>query len=77
MEAGYGPGKRRRAVSMAKAVTSEAYDEGTFASHEVHGGIGISKEYGLHIYTKKARTYYQYLGDPTFHRNRIAQILAL
>lgn len=65
------------AVSIAKAVTSEAFDEGTFASHEVHAGIGISKEYGLHLYTKKARTYYQYLGDPTFHRNKIADLLAL
>ena len=71
------PEHAAEAVSIAKAVTSEAFDEGTFASHEVHAGIGISKEYGLHIYTKKARTYYQYLGDPAFHRNRIAEMLAL
>ena len=64
-------------VSIAKAVTSEAYDEGTFHSHEIHAGIGISKEYGLYLYTKKARTLFSYLGDPTHHRKRIAQQLAL
>ncbi|MBI2887802.1 MAG: acyl-CoA/acyl-ACP dehydrogenase [Chloroflexi bacterium] len=65
------------AVAVAKAVTSEAYERGTFHSHEVHAGIGISKEYGLHLYTKKARTLYSYLGDPTFHRKRIASLLAM
>jgi len=71
------PEHAAEAVSIAKAVTSEAYDEGTFSSHEVHAGIGISKEYGLHLYTKKARTLFNYLGDPTYHRNKIAQMLAL
>lgn len=65
------------AVSVAKAVASEAYERGTFHAHEVHAGIGISKEYGLHLYTKKARTLFSYLGDPSYHRSRIAQLLAL
>ena len=71
------PETAEEAVSIAKAVTSEAFDEGTFAAHEVHAGIGISKEYGLHIYTKKARTFFNYLGDPAYHRNKIANMLAL
>ena len=65
------------AVAMAKTVTSEAFDEGTFRSHEVHAGIGISKEYGLYLYTTKARTLYEYLGNPEHHRHTVAQLLKL
>ncbi len=66
-----------RAVSVAKAITSEAFDRGTFHAHEVHAGMGISREYPLYLYTKKARTLYHYLGDPAFHHNRIADELDL
>lgn len=65
------------AVAIAKAVTSEAYDEATFHSHEIHAGIGISQEYGLYLYTKKARTLAAYLGDATHHRGTIAGVLKL
>jgi len=68
---------RLRSVSVAKAITSEAFDRGTFHAHEVHAGMGISREYPLYLYTKKARTLYHYLGDPAFHHSRIADELDL
>ncbi len=64
-------------VSIAKTVTSEGFEWGTHHAHEVHAGIGYSKDYGLYLYTKKARTLFHYLGDPDFHRRRIAELLAL
>ncbi|MBI4498490.1 MAG: acyl-CoA/acyl-ACP dehydrogenase [Chloroflexi bacterium] len=65
------------AVAIAKAVASQGYHDACNASHEVHAGIGISREYPLYLYTKKARTLYHYLGDPVEHKKRVAAALAL
>jgi alkylation response protein AidB-like acyl-CoA dehydrogenase len=65
------------AISMAKVVASEGYPHGTEAAHHVHAGIGIDKEYGLYLYTKKSRTLQSYLGDPVHHRRRMARILEM
>lgn len=63
------------AIAMAQVVASESYPRSAEASHHVHAGIGIDKEYGLYLYTKKARTLLSYLGDPIHHRKRIAKFL--
>jgi alkylation response protein AidB-like acyl-CoA dehydrogenase len=65
------------AVSLAKAVSSEAFHECAHLAHEVHAGIGVQKGYPLYLYSKKAKTLYAYLGDPAYHRKRIAQLLKL
>lgn len=65
------------AISMAKAVASEGFHEACFFAHEVCGGIGTSKEFGLYLYTQRARSLYHYLGDPAYHRERIAQLLEM
>jgi len=65
------------AVSLAKAVASEAFHECAHLGHEVHAGIGVQKRYPLYLYSKKAKTLYSYLGDPYYHRKRIAQLLRL
>lgn len=62
-------------VAMAQVVASDGYPRSAEAAHHVHAGIGIDKEYGLYLYTKKARTMLSYLGDPVFHRQRVAQFL--
>lgn len=63
------------AVAVAKVVSSEGFHNACNFSHEVHAGIGISREYPLYLYTKKARTYFHYLGSPDFHKKRIANLL--
>jgi alkylation response protein AidB-like acyl-CoA dehydrogenase len=65
------------AISMAQVVASEGYPRSAEASHHVHAGIGIDKEYGLYLYTKKARTLLSYLGDPVYHRKRVAHFLEM
>ena len=62
-------------VAMAQVVASEGYPRSAEAAHHVHAGIGIDKEYGLYLYTKKARTLLSYLGDPVYHRGRVAKFL--
>ena len=64
-------------VHMAKAVSSEAYYQACNYAHEVHAGVGVMKEYGLTLHTKMSRTLYHYLGDPRFHKRRLAEALEL
>jgi len=65
------------AVSLAKAIVSEAFHECGHLGHEVHAGIGVQKGYPLYLYSKKSKTLYSYLGDPYYHRKRVAQLLEL
>lgn len=64
------------AVHMAKAVSSEAYVEACNAAHEVHAGQGSLVEYGLAAHTQMSRTLFSYLGDPRWHKRRMADALA-
>jgi alkylation response protein AidB-like acyl-CoA dehydrogenase len=65
----------RDAVHLAKAVSSEAYLEACNAAHEVHAGQGSLTEYGLAAHTQMSRTLFAYLGDPRWHKRRMADAL--
>ena len=62
-------------VHMAKAVASEAYLEACNAAHEVHAGMGVLIEYGLAAHTQMSRTLFHFLGDPRWHKRRMADAL--
>lgn len=64
------------AVHMAKAVSSEGYLEACNAAHEVHAGQGSLTEYGLVAHTQMSRTLFPYLGDPRWHKRRMADALS-
>jgi alkylation response protein AidB-like acyl-CoA dehydrogenase len=64
------------AVHMAKAVAGESYLEACNAAHEVHAGIGSDLGYGLVPHTQMSRTLFHYLGDPKWHKRRMADALA-
>jgi alkylation response protein AidB-like acyl-CoA dehydrogenase len=64
------------AVHMAKAVSSEAYLEACNAAHEVHAGQGSLTEYGLVAHTQMSRTLFSFLGDPRWHKRRMADALS-
>jgi alkylation response protein AidB-like acyl-CoA dehydrogenase len=63
------------AVHMAKAVSCEGYLEACNAAHEVHAGQGSLIEYGLAAHTQMSRTLFSYLGDPRWHKRRMADAL--
>lgn len=67
----------KTSIHLAKAVSSEGYYQACNSAHEVHAGVGVMREYGLTMHTKMSRTLYHYLGDPRFHRKRLAETLAL
>jgi alkylation response protein AidB-like acyl-CoA dehydrogenase len=63
------------AVHLAKAVTSEGFRQACDYAHEVHAGTGVMREYGLTLYTRLSRSLYHALGDPRYHRKRLAQLV--
>ena len=63
------------AVSVAKIVASEGFTRGTENAHYVHGGVSVDMKYGLYLYTKKSRTLFSYLGDPGYHKKRVARLM--
>jgi alkylation response protein AidB-like acyl-CoA dehydrogenase len=63
-------------VHLAKAVTAESHMEACNAAHEVHAGIGSAHEYGLTPHTQLSRTLFNYLGEPRWHKRRMADALA-
>lgn len=60
---------------LAKVVASEGYYDGCNYAHEAHGGIGTSYEYGLVAHTTMSRSLYHQLGDPQYHRGRLAKFM--
>lgn len=65
------------AASLAKATASEAFFHSAAECLQVHGGVGFTWEYDVHLYLKRARAGETFLGDPAWHRERIARRLGL
>jgi alkylation response protein AidB-like acyl-CoA dehydrogenase len=68
---------RALACSIAKAYTSDAYRHATGSGIQVHGGIGFTWEHDMHLYFKRAKASEVTLGDPTYHRELVAEALDL
>ena len=67
----------RAAASMAKAWCSDAYFHAASENIQIHGGIGFTWEHPAHLYLKRAKSSSLLLGDPVFHRDRLACELGL
>ncbi len=68
-------GPAAESVHLAKAVSSEAYWQVCGLAHQVFSGISFSKEHPITFHTRASRCLYHYLGDPSYHRQHIAQLL--
>ena len=64
-------------ASLVKAWCSEAYFCCAAESIQIHGGVGFTWEYDPHLHFKRARASESWLGDPNYHRERIAQAIGL
>ena len=65
------------AASLAKAYCSETYFFNAGTALQMHGGVGFTWEYDVHLYFKRARASESFLGDAPEHRERIAVELGL
>jgi alkylation response protein AidB-like acyl-CoA dehydrogenase len=64
-------------ASLAKAYCSEAYFHAAAENIQIHGGIGFTWEHPAHLYFKRAKTSELLLGDPTYHRELLAQRIGI
>jgi alkylation response protein AidB-like acyl-CoA dehydrogenase len=64
------------ASSIAKAYCGDAYTRVASNGIHVHGGIGFTWEHDMHLYFKRAKTNEVFLGDPTYHRDLVARLVA-
>ena len=61
------------ASSICKAYVSEAARKVCGDAIQVHGGIGFTWEYDLHLYMKRAKALEPLYGDAEYHRELIAR----
>ena len=61
-------------ASLAKARASDLAERVCNEAVQMHGGIGVTAEYDLGLYLKRARVIAQTLGDTVFHRDRYARL---
>jgi len=56
-----------REVAIAKAFANIACERVAFGAQQLHGGVGVDKEYDLHFYFRRAKAFALTLGSTPFH----------
>jgi alkylation response protein AidB-like acyl-CoA dehydrogenase len=64
-------------ASLAKATCSDAYFQCAAGAIQIHGGVGFTWEYDVHLYFKRARSTETLLGDAAYHRELVARQIGL
>ena len=64
-------------AALSKAYCSEAYFHAAAENIQIHGGIGFTWEHPAHLYFKRAKSSEIFLGDPTYHRELLAQRIGI
>ena len=62
-------------VSVAKYFTNKASQRVAFSAQQLHGGIGVSLEYDLHFYYRRAKAFELKLGPQALHLGRLGEML--
>ncbi len=75
--AGENPSELPQAASLAKAFCGDAFQRAATELIQIHGGIGFTWEHDAHLFYRRARVADVLLGDATYHRARLATLLAL
>jgi alkylation response protein AidB-like acyl-CoA dehydrogenase len=63
------------AASIAKSYCSDAFFKNAGEAIQIHGGVGFTWEYDVHLYFKRAKASEHYLGNGAWHRERLASLL--
>jgi alkylation response protein AidB-like acyl-CoA dehydrogenase len=63
-----------RHAALAKAHMADLYDRVTRDSTELHGGIGFTWEFDLHLWFRRAMFDRSFLGEAIYHRARAAEL---
>ena len=68
-------GELAEAASVAKSYCSDGYFKNASEAIQLHGGVGFTWEYDVHLYFKRAKSSEIFLGNAAYHREQIAKIL--
>jgi alkylation response protein AidB-like acyl-CoA dehydrogenase len=66
--------RAERHAALAKAHLTDLFDRATRVCTELHGGIGFTWEYDLHLWFRRAIFDRAYLGTAEYHRARAADL---
>jgi len=58
-------------ASLAKACASDAYMQTAIHTIQIHGGIGFTWDNDTHLWFKRAKSSEVFLGDATWHREKM------
>lgn len=67
----------RREALRAKAWANEACKRAAALGHQVHGGMGFTREYDLYLYSARMTTFAQLLGGTAWCYDRLADEIGL
>ncbi len=59
-------------AALVKALASDTYFHVAAENIQIHGGIGFTWEHDAHLYFKRAKSSELFLGDSSYHRERLA-----
>jgi alkylation response protein AidB-like acyl-CoA dehydrogenase len=62
---------------LAKAYCTDAYFQAAGECLQIHGGIGFTWEHDAHLFFKRASSSRLMFGEPSLHREQVAQRLGL
>ena len=68
------PEEAPRYVSMAKAYASEAFARIGIDAVQLHGAVGYTWEYDVHLYLKRSKWARPMYGDADYHYDRVASL---
>jgi len=64
-------------ASLAKAYCSDAYFHCAAEAIQIHGGVGFTWEYDVHLHFKRAQSTELFLGSPAHHRELVARRIGI
>ena len=63
------------ATCFAANTMRDGYWEVVTLAHQVFSGISYSKEHAASYHTRASRSLYSFLGEPAYHRQKLARLL--
>jgi len=64
-------------ISIAKAWTCEAYRRACVEGIQIHGGVGVTQDYDVQLYYRRAKAAEVAFGDADYHLELVARHLGL
>jgi alkylation response protein AidB-like acyl-CoA dehydrogenase len=64
-------------AALVQGYASDVYFHVAAENIQIHGGIGFTWEHDAHLYFKRAKSSELFLGDATYHRERLAARIGL